>query len=326
MTTSNLTFDKKNNILNLMRLLRALLYCLGLTMLTACSASYKNLSNNSHTPPTKFTKHLMDSYTAKADFEAKEMHDWNSAKLYSEKALSAARGKKIKPEELIYWKISKDKVKELQIAYENLMIVYDNAIEKDPYNLAVAISSLDCWAEQQEENWQTWDIERCKDDFLKAMHQIYNKIEETNGEKKIDAEEKEEAIKSDANSKNISNSDSVSVVTKKEKEILQIIYFDFDKYNLTDVSSDSIKKFIEEYKNKIDTFLVVGHTDTKGTKEYNLELSLKRAEAVKKILIHLGISSEKIKILGKGEGTLLIQTKDETKHPANRRAEISPSD
>jgi OOP family OmpA-OmpF porin len=295
-------------------------------MLTACSASYKDLSNSPYTPPTKFTKYLMDTYAAKADFEAKEMHDWNSAKLYSEKALSAATGKKIKPEELIYWKIPKDKVKELQMAYENLMIVYDSALEKDPYNLAVAISSLDCWAEQQEENWQTWDIERCKDDFLKAMHQIYNKIEAVDEEKKNDEGRKEEAIKSEGNSKNISNSDSVSVVTKKEKEILQIIYFDFDKYNLTDVSSNSIKKFIEEYKNKIDTFLVVGHTDTKGTNEYNLGLSLKRAEAVKTILIRLGISSEKIKIIGEGESKLLVQTKDETKHPANRRAEISPSD
>ena len=309
-----------------MRLLRALFCCLGLIMLAACSASYEELSNNSYTPPTEFTKHLMDSYTAKADFEAEEMHDWNSAKLYSEKALAAATGKKIKPEEVIYWKIPKDKVKELQMAYENLMIVYDNAVEKDPYNLAVAISSLDCWAEQQEENWQTWDIERCKDDFLKAMHHIYNKIEAANGETKIDDVEGTETIKNEANSKNISNSDSVSVVTKKEKEILQIIYFDFDKYNLTDVSFNSINKFIEEYKNKIDTFLVVGHTDTKGTKEYNLELSLKRAEAVKTILIHLGISSEKIKILGDGENKLLVQTKDETKHPANRRAEISPSD
>ena len=309
-----------------MRLLRALFCCLGLIMLTACSANYEELSNNSYAPPTKFTKYLMDSYTAKADFEAKEMHDWNSAKLYSEKALAAATGKKIKPEEVFYWKIPKDKVQELQMAYENLMIVYDNAVEKDPYNLAVAISSLDCWAEQQEENWQTWDIERCKDDFLKAMHQIYNKIKAANEETKIDEGGGTETIKSEANSKNISNSDSVSVVTKKEKEILQIIYFDFDKYNLTDVSSNSIKKFIEEYKNKIDTFLVVGHTDTKGTKEYNLELSLKRAEAVKKILIRLGISSEKIMILGEGERKLLVQTKDETKHPANRRAEISPSD
>ena len=309
-----------------MRLLRAFFCCLGLFILSACSASYKELSNNTNNSPTDFTKYLMQAYKIKADFEAKEMHDWNSAKLYSEKALAAAKGKKIKPEEVIYWKIPKDKVKELQMAYENLMIVYDNAVEKDPYNLAVAISSLDCWAEQQEENWQTWDIERCKDDFLKAMHQIYNKIETINGETKTSAKKKEKVLDSEANSKNISNSDSVSVVTKKEKEILQIIYFDFDKYNLTDVSSNSIKKFIEEYNNKIDTFLVVGHTDTKGTKEYNLELSLKRAEAVKTILIRLGISSEKIKILGEGESKLLVQTKDETKHPANRRAEISPSD
>ena len=309
-----------------MRLLRVIFSCLCIILISACSVSYKELSDNAYTPPTKFTKYLMDSYKTKADFEAKEMHDWNSAKLYSEKALAAATGKKIKPEEVLYWKIPKDKVKELQMAYENLMIVYDNAVEKDPYNLAVAISSLDCWSEQQEENWQTWDIKRCKDDFLKAMHQIYNKIEIANREAKIDEGGETETIKSEANSKNISNSDSVSVVTKKEKEILQIIYFDFDKYNLTDVSSNSIKKFIEEYKNKIDTFLIVGHTDTKGTKEYNVGLSLKRAEAVKTILIRLGISSEKIKILGEGESKLLVQTKDETKHPANRRAEISPSD
>ena len=309
-----------------MRLSVVVFSCISVILLYACSSSYKELSINTYTPPTEFTKHLMDSYKIKADFEAKKMHDWNSAKLYSEKALAAATGKKIKPEKVFYWKIPKDKVKELQMAYENLMIVYDNAVEKDPYNLAVAISSLDCWAEQQEENWQTWDIERCKDDFLKAMHQIYNKIEAANGETKIDEGEETETIKSEANSKNISNSDSVSVVTKKEKEILQIIYFDFDKYNLTDVSSNSIKKFIEEYKNKIDTFLVVGHTDTKGTNKYNLGLSLKRAEAVKTILIRLGISSEKIRILGEGEEKLLVQTKDETKHPTNRRAEISPLD
>ena len=309
-----------------MRLFRVFFSCLIIILISACSASYKELSNNASTPPTKFTKHLMDSYKTKADFEAKEMHDWNSAKLYSEKALAASTGNKIRPEEILYWKIPKDKVKELQMGYENLMIVYDNAVEKDPYHLAVAISSLDCWAEQQEENWQTWDIERCKDDFLNAMHQIYNKIEDVDEETKTNEEEGTEKITSETNSKNISNSDSVSVVTKKEKEILQIIYFDFDKYNLTDVSSNSIKKFIEEYKNKIDTFLVVGHTDTKGTNKYNLELSLKRAEAVKTILIRLGISAEKIKILGEGENKLLVQTKDEIKHPANRRAEISPSD
>ena len=309
-----------------MRLLRVIYYCLFIILISACSASYEELSNNTYTPPTKFTKHLMDLYKTKADFEAKEMHDWDSAKLYSEKALAATRGKNLKPEKILYWKIPIDQVTELQIAYENLMIVYENALEKDPYNLAVAISSLDCWAEQQEENWQTWDIEKCKNDFLNAIHQIYNKIETVNGQAKIDTEEVTKIIKNETNSKNISNSDSVSVVTQKKEKILQIIYFDFDKYNLTDVSSDLINKFVEEYESKIDTYLVVGHTDTKGTKKYNLELSLKRAEAVKEILIRHGINEKKIKILGEGERNLLVQTNDEIKHPANRRAEIKPSD
>ena len=168
MTISNHTFDNKITILNLMRLLRVIFSCISIILISACSASYKELSNNEYTPPTKFAKYLMDSYKTKADFEAKEMHDWNSAKLYSEKALAAATGKMIKPEQIFYWKIPIDKVTELQKGYENLMIVYDKAQEKDPYNLAVAISSLDCWAEQQEENWQTWDIKKCKNDFLKA--------------------------------------------------------------------------------------------------------------------------------------------------------------
>jgi outer membrane protein OmpA-like peptidoglycan-associated protein len=69
---------------------------------------------------------------------------------------------------------------------------------------------------------------------------------------------------------------------------------------------------------------VVGHTDTMGTKKYNINLSLKRADAVKKALINLGIKKENIKILGKGEKELSVKTGDEIEHPANRRAEISP--
>ena len=93
-----------------MRLILILLSCSSLIMLSACSASYKELSNKSFNPPTKFAKHLMDAYKNKADFEAKEMHDWNSTKLYSEKALVAIKGKKIRPEKITYWKISKDKL------------------------------------------------------------------------------------------------------------------------------------------------------------------------------------------------------------------------
>ena len=208
---------------------------------------------------------------------------------------------------------------ELNKAYNNLMIIYDDALLLDPFNLAKAISSLDCWSEQQEENWQTWDINRCRDDYLNAMHALYNAINKSQ-KKNIQEPASESNKDNDSTSK-----DSVSIITQNNNEdILQIIYFDFDKSRLSNVSMNEINNFIKKNENIINEYIVIGHTDTKGTKDYNHLLSLKRAESVKLLLINLGIKSEKIKVLGKGEDELRIVTADEIAHPANRRAEIRP--
>ena len=286
-----------------------------LTFLGGCSASYEQLSIIQDKDPTNFKEYLLTEYKKRATFEAEKMHDWNSAKLYSEKALKSLKTDKIYPEDISYWKLKDESIAEISIAYDNLMSIYDDAKIIDPLNLAKAISSLDCWAEQQEENWQTWDINRCKKYFLNAMHSIYEKIS---------AQEKNQ------NSKNIQDDnlekkskDEVTIVTKdKNDELMQIIYFDFDKFNLSEISRNKIKLFLDNYKNKIDKYLVVGHTDTKGTNNYNLILSVKRAEVVKQILINYGIKKNNIKIIGKGEKSLAVDTPDETKQPANRRVEI----
>jgi len=293
---------------------------LSFLFLFSCSASYEKLSKESFNPPTSLSKHLMEAYKTKADFEAQEMHDWNSAKLYAEKALGAADGKDILPEKISYWVIPADKQSELNKAYNNLMTVYKEALLLDPFNLAKAISSLDCWAEQQEENWQTWDIDQCRNDFLSAMHEIFGSLEKEEG---ISTKQK---INNEISKLDDSVSDdSVSIVTKNsENKILQIIYFDFDKSKLSDVSIEEIKNFINANKKTIKKFIVVGHTDTMGTKKYNKVLSLERAEVVQKVLTELGIEKNNIHILGKGEDNLRVQTADEVKHPANRRAEISP--
>ena len=293
---------------------------LSFLFLFSCSASYEKLSKESFNPPTSLSKHLMEAYKTKADFEAQEMHDWNSAKLYAEKALGAADGKDILPEKISYWVIPADKQSELNKAYNNLMTVYKEALLLDPFNLAKAISSLDCWAEQQEENWQTWDIDQCRNDFLSAMHEIFGSLEKEEG---ISTKQK---INNEISKLDDSVSDdSVSIVTKNsENKILQIIYFDFDKSKLSDVSIEEIKNFINTNKKTIKKFIVVGHTDTMGTKKYNKVLSLERAGVVQKVLIELGIAKNNIHILGKGEDNLRVQTADEVKHPANRRAEISP--
>ena len=297
------------NIKNLVYFLICIIF------LGGCSASYKELSIMDEIKAKNFQEYLLNEYKIKATFEAEEMHDWNSAKLYSEKALKSLKTDKIYPEKISYWKLPQKSVSEIKIAYNNLMIIYDDAKKIDPYNLARAISSLDCWSEQQEENWQSWDISKCKEDFLDSMHNIYEKI---SNHKQDNIFTNDKKVKLEDNTNN-----EVTIVTKNKKDdLMQIIYFDFDKFSLSDVSKSKIKLFLDNYKNEINQYLVVGHTDTKGEKNYNITLSIKRAEIVKELLIYYGIKKDTIKILGKGEESLAINTPDNTKQPANRRVEI----
>jgi len=291
--------------------IRKFILILTLFFVISCSASYEKINKNSFNPPDELSKYLYNAYKQKAKFEAEKMHDWNSAKLYSEKALDAIDGIKILPQKISYWKILPHKRLDLIKGYNNLIKVYDDSISLDPFNLSQAISSLDCWSEQQEENWQTLDIEKCRDDYLKAMHSIY---------KKLDANKNFLKIKDNRNNDGSNN----LLIENSNIDILQIIYFDFNKYNLSTVSKNEIEKFISKNKEIIKKYIIIGHTDTVGSKEYNLQLSINRANQVKKILLELGIKSQNIKILGKGESQLSLKTEDDTPHPANRRAEISP--
>ena len=294
---------------------RKILLILGLLFSFSCSSSYDRLSNIKSEPFNEFSKHLFNEYKKKANFEANQMHDWDSAKLYSDKALQAINNNKIYPEEINSWKISNNISFKLNKSFNNLMAIYEKALIIDPYNLAKAISSLDCWSEQLEENWQTWDIIKCRDDYLDAMHTIYLNLKK----------EEQRKIENKINKNEVTKKNKSSIITKdKNKKIIHIVYFDFDHAILSSVNIKEINNFIKLNKEDIENFIIVGHTDTVGTKEYNQELSLKRSEAVKTILIKNGIQNKNIKIFGKGENDLSIKTEDEIPHPANRRAEIRP--
>ena len=67
---------------------------------------------------------------------------------------------------------------------------------------------------------------------------------------------------------------------------------------------------------------VTGHTDTSGSPAYNQRLSVRRAEAVRRELVRLGIPNQYITAIGVGERQLLVQTPDGVREPSNRRAEI----
>tara|TARA_B110000444_G_scaffold136498_1_gene128117 strand:- start:452 stop:1357 length:906 start_codon:yes stop_codon:yes gene_type:complete len=286
-----------------------------LFFLMACSAAYEQVKEMDVKNPKTFQQHLLYNYKNNASFEAEKMHDWNSAKLYSEKALRAFDGENIYPEKINYWKLSTEIAKDIQTGYNNLLSIYDEAIIKNPKNLAKAISSLDCWAEQEEEKWQTWDIDKCKNDFHAAMHDIYNLLAEE--------DEREEVAKVTEQEVEKTETPQVVIVTENEKkEVMQIIYFDFDNSKLSEVSKNTLFDFLDKNKKKLSRYIIFGHTDTKGHDKYNMDLSIKRAGSVKQALLDQGIASDDISILGKGENELAIDTPDNTKHPANRRAEV----
>lgn len=68
--------------------------------------------------------------------------------------------------------------------------------------------------------------------------------------------------------------------------------------------------------------VVIGHTDRVGTLEANDALSLRRAEAVRALIIERGFEAARVRAVGRGERQPLVATDDEVDEPRNRRVEI----
>ena len=70
-------------------------------------------------------------------------------------------------------------------------------------------------------------------------------------------------------------------------------------------------------------FMIEGHTDTVGRRDLNLDLSERRAQAVRQYLIsNFGIDPARLNAAGRGQDDLLIQTPDQTPEARNRRVQI----
>ena len=68
--------------------------------------------------------------------------------------------------------------------------------------------------------------------------------------------------------------------------------------------------------------VVIGHTDTMGSRPANFDLGLKRAVMVRNLLSGAGLDSARIEVSSLGETDLLGKTPDETPEPRNRRVDI----
>jgi outer membrane protein OmpA-like peptidoglycan-associated protein len=102
-----------------------------------------------------------------------------------------------------------------------------------------------------------------------------------------------------------------------------LVFFNFNKSDLTGEARGIIKTAAGEAAKENTTKLTVtGHTDTVGSDAYNMRLSMRRAVAVEKELVHDGVPEGEIAIFAKGKRDLLVPTADGVKEPQNRRVQI----
>ena len=102
-----------------------------------------------------------------------------------------------------------------------------------------------------------------------------------------------------------------------------IVFFDWDKAILTSRARQIIGEAATASTHVQYTAIAVnGYTDTSGTPQYNMGLSIRRADAVAGELVHDGVPKNAIVIKGFGETHPLVPTGPNVREPQNRRVEI----
>jgi outer membrane protein OmpA-like peptidoglycan-associated protein/tetratricopeptide (TPR) repeat protein len=118
----------------------------------------------------------------------------------------------------------------------------------------------------------------------------------------------------------------IDVIITPDEVILQPIYFEFNKSNITQEGAFELDKLVQVMKSKPEmVILAKSHTDNRGSDKYNLDLSDRRAKSTVQYLISKGISANRIS--GKGLGELepkvdCGETCTEEQHAQNRRSEF----
>ena len=100
------------------------------------------------------------------------------------------------------------------------------------------------------------------------------------------------------------------------------VYFSYDNYNINSTGSEKIKSLASIVKENGLNVRVEGHCDERGTREYNLALGEKRANAIAELLIINGVSSNNITTVSYGEEKPASRGSNEKSWSKNRRALI----
>jgi OOP family OmpA-OmpF porin len=249
-----------------------------------------------------FTQDLAFEYKALASSE-RAQYSWFTSQHFARKGLKAAAGTSVAPEDLADWSIDDaEAAHDLAIAHGRLITALaSSAPSHAPALTATAQVKFDCWVEQQHKGWKAAEINLCRKDFLAAM----------------------DAIEVQATPAVAAHPAASTEVSKPARPDGYQLFFDFNQAALTPEASRIVNALVGATKaGGHPKLIITGYTDSTGAAAYNVKLSLKRAEAVRKALIAAGIPADQLVVEGRGKADPLVVTADGVREPQNRRVVV----
>jgi OOP family OmpA-OmpF porin len=263
---------------------------------------------------TKFDQELARRYQQFAEAEARE-YDWVDSQHFVNKAMNAAYARRPAPESLNDWKLPNLIRPELQHARNILIEILQNQylVEEQPAQAASAQFHFDCWVEQQEENWQSADIEHCKSEFYIAVKALAEAMwdKQPLPIKKLE----QHAISAPKKSHSVAHkAKNSSTKHDKQYNAYQLIFPKGD-INLTKVAYSTLSKVVRNISTKPGTQVVItSYSNQKISEEQRMDLAKARAIAVKDNLIRLGVNPNNISVFAYAEASELSASSEQGKN------------
>jgi OOP family OmpA-OmpF porin len=303
----------------MLRSLRIIAAGLLLGLLAACATpdGFEIRSMPGNNPQASaFNQALYDEYSALTSEEAGE-NDWVSSDMFARKAKAAAANALVPPEQVSAHPVHPTETAALTDMQSRLNSFLDQgARELRPGWAAKAQANYDCAVEEASEKdargnvLQPGELAACKAAFEEAMKKIEPFLP-----KAPEAKAKLFELMPD-------QAPPPAPMAAGVPETY-LVFFDWNKSNLTPEALGIVRTAASNAKKASGARIeVTGHADRSGSADYNMGLSMRRAQAVKAELVKQGVPASSISVYAKGETDPLVPTPDGVREPQNRRAQI----